>query len=58
MKEIEIIMAKLYYYLALVPRGVRYRSLLNHVVARKAGLWDNKVVELDKETLKSVKWWR
>ena len=37
---------------------MRYRSLLNHVLARKAGLWDNKVVELDKETLKSVEWWR
>ena len=33
-------------------------SLLNHEVARKAGLWDKKVVDLDKETLKLVKWWR
>ena len=55
MKEAEILMGKLNYYSALIPKGVRYRSLLNHVVARKAGLWDNQVVDLDKETLKSVK---
>ena len=58
MKEADILMGKLIYYSALIPKRVRYRSLFNHMVARKAGLWDNKVVDLDKETLKSVKWWR
>ena len=58
MKEAEILMGNLNYYSALIPKGVRYGSLLNHMVARKAGLWDNKVVDLDKETLKLFKWWR
>ena len=52
MKEAEILMGKLNYYSALIPKGVRYRSFLNHVVARKAGVWDDRVVDLDKETLR------
>ena len=58
MKEAEILMGKLNYYSVLVLKGVRNRAFINNIVSRKVGHWDDRMVELDKETLKQVKWWR
>ena len=36
MKEAEVLMGKLNYYSMLVPKGVRNRAFIKHIVAKKA----------------------
>jgi hypothetical protein len=55
MKEGEILMGKLNYYSALVPKGARNIAFMNYIVAKKAGFYDNRKVMLEVETLKQVK---
>ena len=58
LKKAEVVMGKLNYYAALVPRGYRNRSLISGVVAMKKNHYDDRVVSLGKQELRQVKWWR